>query len=231
MRKFLIPLVLAGLLAACGHAPTKPGSTAPSGEVAAQPAEGAVRYAVDPANSDVRFLVYKAGALASFGHVHVVEARDYEGEVYLAKDFSRSSFSLKLPVKKFEVDRRAARQEEGGDFAKQQPSAGDIQGTTTNMLGPGELDAERFPDVLIQSVRIAGAMADARVTVRVTLHGTARDLTVPVKISQEGEALTAEGAFDLNQSEFGIKPFSAAGGALQVADTIHVKFRVHAHKG
>ena len=236
MRKASIPFyVISGLtglalsLAGCQSTPVKQVSQAPSGELRTTPTAGSTHYTVDAARSEVEFFVYKAGTLAAFGHDHTVEARDFTGDVYLAPTFKDSIFSLTLPVKKFEVDRPEARAAAGADFASK-PSASDIQGTTEHMLGPGTLDADRFPDVTIQSASIAGEEAKAEMMVRITLHGTARDIKVPVAVSEDGDDLTASGDFELRQSEFGITPFSAVGGALQVADTLKVHFKVVSHK-
>jgi polyisoprenoid-binding protein YceI len=236
MRKVSIPFyvsTLAGLmlLAACQTTPTRStgASTAPTGTLPGQPAAGAVHYTVDAAHSDVRFLVYKSGPLAAFGHDHVVQARDFKGDVYLASDLDASSFELVLPVKSFVVDVPAARAEEGADFAKQ-PSPEAVQGTTVNMLGPQVLDAEKYPEVRIQSVKLSGSAGKTEVTVRITLHGTARDLTLPVAIEQSADGVTASGSFELSQTEFGMRPLSAAGGGLQVADVLRVKFHIRARK-
>jgi polyisoprenoid-binding protein YceI len=235
MRKISIPFYISSglglvlLLAGCQTAPTKPGSSAPSGTLNTRPASGSVHYTVDAAHSEVEFLVYKAGAFAAFAHDHTVEARAFTGDVYLAPAFKDSIFSVKLPVKKFEVDRPEARATAGADFASK-PSPGDIQGTTEHMLGKDSLDAGRYPDVTIQSVSLSGEEAKAEMTVRITLHGTARDLKVPVVVSQDGDELSAGGDFELRQTEFGLTPFSAAGGALQVADTLKVHFKILARK-
>ncbi|HEY1773619.1 MAG TPA: YceI family protein [Gammaproteobacteria bacterium] len=239
MRKTSIPFYvtsgLAGLmllLAGCQTASTKPGSSAPSSALNTQPASGSVHYTVDADHSEVEFLVYKAGALAAFGHDHTVEAHEFTGDVYLAPDFKGSIFSLKLPVKKFEVDRpeaRAAAAADDTNFASK-PSPSDIQGTTEHMLGPDCLDAEKYPDLTLQSVSVMGSESKAEMTVRITLRGTARDLKVPVTVSKDGDELTAGGDFELKQSEFGITPFSAAGGALQVADTLKVHFKIVSRK-
>ena len=236
MRKASIPFyvapVLAGLalsLAGCQNTPVKQASAAPSGELRGEPAAGSVHYAVDAQHSEVEFLVYKAGTFAAFGHDHTVEARAFSGEVYLAPQFKDSMFALKLPVKDFEVDRAEARAAAGDDF-KSKPSADDIKGTTEHMLGADGLDAEKYPDVSIQSVSISGEEAKAEMTVRITLHGTARDVKVPVAVSHDGDDLTAAGDFELRQSEFGMSPYSALGGALQVADAFKVKFKILARK-
>lgn len=229
---FYVASALAGLallLAGCQTTPAKPASSAPTTALPSKPAEGSVQYTVDGTQSEVLFLVYKAGALAKFGHNHTVEAHALQGDVYLAPAFKDSIFSLKLPVKDFEVDRSQARAAEGADFASK-PSAQDIQGTTAHMLGPDCLDADKYPEVTLQSVSVTGSESDAEMTVRITLHGTARDLKVPVTIAQNGDGLTASGDFELKQSEFGITPYSALGGGLQVADALKVHFKIVAHK-
>jgi polyisoprenoid-binding protein YceI len=230
MHKRFIPLGAALLLAACQTAPVSvgAGSTAPTLPLPS-PASGAVHYAVDPARSDVRFLVYKAGPLAAFGYDHVVRARGIQGDVYLAPDFAASSFSLVMAVKDFEVDAPEARAVEGPDFAKQ-PSPQAVAGTVEHMLGPEELDVEHYPEVRIQSVRLVGPEWGPDATIRVTLHGTVRDLTVPIAIEREGDDLVATGSFEIVQSEFGIKPHAALGGGLAVGDRVRVRFRITARK-
>ena len=236
MRRASIPFYvgstltgLALLLAGCQNTPVKQGSTAPSGELRSTPVPDSVRYEVDAQHSEVEFLVYKAGSLSAFGHNHTVEARQFSGEVYLAPKFEDSLFSLKLPVKDFEVDRAEARAAAGADFTSK-PSASDIKGTSEHMLGADSLDAEKYPEVTIQSASISGEAAKAEMTVRITLHGTARDVKVPVAVSHEGDDLTAAGDFELRQTEFGMRPFSALGGALQVADAFKVHFKILCHK-
>ncbi len=228
---FYVVSALAGLLllAGCQTAATKAGSTTASGALNTQPAQGSVHYTVDAGHSEVEFLVYKAGTFAAFGHNHTVEARGFTGEVYLAPAFKDSIFSLKLPVKSFEVDRPEARAAAGADFTSK-PSADDIKGTTTHMLGAACLDAEKYPEVSIQSASVSGSEAKAEMSLRITLHGTARDLKVPVSVSKDGDELTASGDFELKQSEFGITPFSALGGGLQVADIIKVHVKILARK-
>jgi polyisoprenoid-binding protein YceI len=236
MRKASIPFyatqALASLalsLAGCQNTPVKQGSAAPTGELRSTPAPDSVHYSVDAQHSEVEFLVYKAGSLAAFGHNHTVEAREFSGDVHLAPAFKDSMFSLKLPVKDFAVDRAEARAAAGEDF-KSKPSANDIKGTTEHMLGADSLDAEKYPDVTIQSVSVSGEAAKAEMTVRITLHGTARDIKVPLSVSRAGDDLTAAGDFELRQSEFGIKPYSALGGALQVADAFKVHFKILCRK-
>lgn len=217
------------LLASCQTAPVTGGATPATGPLPPLPVQGSVHYVLDAARSDVRFLVYRAGALAAFGHNHVIEAKDLTGDVYLAGDIRASGFSLTLPVANLTVDDAAARQVEGPDFASQ-PSDAAIDGTRKNMLGPALLDAEHFPEISIRSVKLLGPDWDLDATVRITLHGASRDVTVPIAIERGDGTLSVTGAFDIRQSDFGITPFSILGGGLQVADTVRIRFHLVAAK-
>ena len=190
--------------------------------------KGASRYIIQSGLSDIRILVYRAGPLAAFGHNHVIRA-GVHGDVYLNHDFTLSGFAFSLPLAELRVDVQADRVAEGADFAAQ-PSSAAIAGTLHNMLGPAVLDAARYPDIRVRSVRIAGPESDPEVTVRITLHGSEHDLTVPVALDENGKRLTATGRFEIRQSDFGITPFSIFGGGLQVADVVKIQFRILAEQ-
>jgi len=64
------------------------------------------------------------------------------------------------------------------------------------------------------------------IDVRIRLVGTERDLTVPVVLMIHDDQLIATGQISVLQSEFGLEPFTVAGGQLSVADRIQVRFRV-----
>ena len=229
-RLLALSLVLTGLLlAACQTAPTTTHGTEALAPLPTLPVPGAAHYVVHAELSDVRFLVYRTGALASFGHNHVIQAKDIHGDVYLADDFQASGFSLDLPVAGFVVDDPKARSVEGPDFAKQ-PSDAAIDGTRKNMLGPDLLDAAHFPEVSIRSVKLLGPDWGPDVTVRITLHGVARDVSVPISVERSGDTLSVHGAFEIKQSDFGLKPFSVLGGGLQVADALRIRFHLVAQK-
>ena len=78
---------------------------------------------------------------------------------------------------------------------------------------------------------MAGSGGDSRVLeVAVTLHGVTRALQVPARFESAGEELGVSGRFSLNQSDFGITPFSILGGAIQVQDRVDLRFRIHARR-
>ncbi|MET0536290.1 MAG: YceI family protein, partial [Steroidobacter sp.] len=75
-----------------------------------------------------------------------------------------------------------------------------------------------------------GTLPDLQVTARVTIKQTTRDVVVPVKVTVTGDRVTAAGEFAIQQTDFAIKPFSIAMGALEVKDRLDVRFNIVAVK-
>ena len=94
------------------------------------------------------------------------------------------------------------------------------------MLRPEVLDAQSYPQIVLRAAAVAGSLQAPRITARITIRNATRDVEVPTKLSVEGERLTASGEFDIQQTDFGIKPFSVALGALEVQDRLHITFNV-----
>jgi polyisoprenoid-binding protein YceI len=98
------------------------------------------------------------------------------------------------------------------------------------MLKPELLDGDSYPRVKLRSATVGGTLQAPQVTARITIKDVSRDVQVPVKMAVEGAKLTASGEFDVLQTEFGIKPFSVALGALEVQDKLRIKFTIVAEK-
>lgn len=177
---------------------------------------GAKVYRIEPGDSLVVVRVYRAGSLARLGHDHVVSSREPRGFV----DADNGRCDLYFAVERLVVDDRAQRAAAGlGDT----PSESDIAGTRSNMLEK-VLEAERFPFVVLR-VRSVG---EGALQAELSLHGVTRPLRVPAKIDPGPERLEVRGDFALNQSDFGIAPFSVLGGALAVQDRVDLSFEIHA---
>jgi hypothetical protein len=190
---------------------------------------GATFYAVNPQASKVHVLVFKAGTLARFGHNHVMSVQDLKGRVWVHPSLDKSGFDFSFPVANLIVDDPAARTEAGSDFPREIPQK-DRQGTRDNMLRAEVLDAEHYPKISLRSVKLSGTAEHPSVTARITIRNATHDVTLTPMIKIQGKRLTASGEFDIQQTDFGIKPFTAALGALAVQDRLHVKFDVVAEE-
>jgi polyisoprenoid-binding protein YceI len=220
-------LTSSALLTACPR-PVRP--PAPQASLPPTPSvdtRGATIYRVDPQSSELYIQVFRGGTLSKFGHNHVVSARNVTGRVWVHPEFPRSGLELVVPVNELVVDDPQARRKAGSEFPPDVPQA-DKDGTRRNMLRPDVLDGERFRELTVKSVQVSGTLEAPRIIARITIKDVSRDVTVPVKIATTGGRLTASGAFDVQQTEFGIKPFTAALGALAVQDKLHITFEITA---
>lgn len=223
-RRAGIALAAVAVALAAGCAPA---GRAPSAErvLPGAPAVPAgVRYRLDAARSDVRILVYRAGALASLGHNHVLRVRGLEGQLWLPADPAAARFALSFPVAALAIDEPGARREEGSEFAET-PSAEDIAGTRRNLEGPAVLDAARHADIRLEGAAARGATGLV-VRTRITVRDGGADLEVPVEVTTRGEEVVVRGGFPVTQSGLGLVPFSVALGALKVRDELTVRFRL-----
>lgn len=215
-------VLLALLTAACG-AP-QPKQTMPQGVIApARPAaaSGAV-YRIDPAQSELRILVYRAGPMAMLGHNHVIVNRALGGSVVYAGAASTASIVLSVPAAGFVVDDARLRREEGADFAEDIPE--DAKGgTLRNMLSASVLDAAQFPAITVRSVTTTDRL---EATLAVNVAGHESTLIVPFGADISPTRLTVSGALSLRQSTLGLAPFSVFLGALRVEDEMRVKFKL-----
>lgn len=183
-------------------------------------AQGLEVLRVDPARSLVTIEVHRAGALARLGHEHVVASRDVQG--YVAPDHGRADLYLRLD--RMTVDEAELRIEHG---LTQPVSQEAIEATRRNMLDK-VLEAERFPFALIQ---VRGAARDGSVLdVSIALHGRVQRFAVPVRVTRDIDGLSVQGRLAFRHGDFGLVPYSALGGALQVGDQLDLSFRVFAGK-
>jgi hypothetical protein len=220
-------------LAACPRPvqPPAPAPSVPPATPSSPPAEvpGATMYRIDPQASTLNILVYRGGTFARLGHNHVVSSKSLSGRVWMHRDLAQSGFELAFPVADLVVDDPDARRAAGSEFPPDIPEA-DKQGTLKNMLRAEVLDAENFPRVELRSARIEGALPSPQVTARITIKQATRDVVVPVTVTVTGDRLTASGEFAIQQTEFGMKPFSVAMGALEVKDRLDVRFEIVASR-
>lgn len=220
--------LLALFLAGCSVPARRPAAPAPQApaefpvayyEQAA--AQGRPVFSVNPERSLVTIEVRRAGSLARFGHDHVVASHDLRG--YVASDEGRAD--LYVPLERLAVDEPALRKEAGLDT---EPSEADIAGTRDNMLDK-VLESGQFP---FARILVSGAgTGAANMGVEITLHGTTRALQVPLQVDRGGNEINVSGRLALNQTDFGIAPFSILGGAVQVQDRLELRFRIAATRG
>ncbi len=224
-------LVLLALLAAgCAPAPQRPPATEPArppGTGTQRIPDGAQRFAIDPAQTVVTVIVRRAGPFARLGHDHVVTSADESGEAWLAATPAASGFVLRLPVERFEVDLPAARAAAGPEFATAVPDSARA-GTRQNMLRAEVLDAAHQPVIEIRSLGADGPWPNPLVRIGIVVRGVESQVEAPVVVERTPGAFTARGTLQVRQTDLGMTPFAVAGGAVQVADALEIRFEIAA---
>jgi hypothetical protein len=212
----------AGTPAAGGLTPSAP---APGWPAPGWPAPGT--YRIDSSGSELRLLVYRAGALASLGHNHVILNRSVTGSIEVATTLGASSFSVRAPVAAFIVDDAQARTEEGEDFPGEISDEAKT-GTWNNMTGSAVLNSNQYPVISVRSTRLEQSQGTLTAMVTVSVAGHESTQSVPFVLSREAYGLSASASFELRQSALGLTPFSLLLGALAVRDAMQVKLKVAA---
>lgn len=223
--RFLAAGIAMLALASCQTAPPTPVvQQAESAETGDWQKTTATRFSVDPARSEIRFLVYREGSLAELGHNHVIVGT-LTGDIFLGDTAADSGFRLCIPVELFEVDDDAVRAEEGNQFLSPIPEAARAA-TRENMLSDKVLNASAHPAIEIQSRSLSGPIWNPDVTARVTIAGNRMELEFPAAVVAGDQELTVIARTSISQAAFSLEPFSVLGGNLRVRDIVDIRTRI-----
>jgi hypothetical protein len=226
--QFIVATTVAVLLAACAvQAPLAPTgkeqrpSAFPDDFYQRSAERGRPVFRIEPSLSLVVIEVRRSGSLAHLGHDHVIASHNVRG--YVAPNDARADLYLRLD--ELVVDEPELRVE--ARFGTQ-PTEAAIAGTRGNMLG--QFHAEQHPYAVISVGSVDADATDPWLDASVTLNGITRAVHIPVKIEQTADQLIVNGRVALEQTDFGIDPFSVLGGALQVQDRVEVRFVIRARR-
>lgn len=208
-------------------------------------AEGPVPYAVTPEESVFAVLVYKGGVASALGHNHFIAAAEYDAALTAdPADPAATRLAFTAPAAKLAAD-DPERSKAWNDALE---AAGLIEAPypvqpadrraeiAEHMLGPGQLDAAAFPEIKAEvlsvaerPMTIAGRSYPYTVQLKVTVRDKSveRDVAAAIAFAENG-ALTVEAVGDFAFTEFGIKPFSAAFGAVRNKDAFRIYVNVTA---
>ena len=231
VRRGILPLVPLALLASCAQPEWVPEDTdvPPLPERVYQQAAraGEAVYRVDTQRSRVFLRTGRDGPMKSAGHDHVIASVDVEGLVLVSDDPGKSRADLRLPLQQLVVDDPAYRERFGLEPGLPESA---IEGTTRNMQEK-VLESNLFPWATA-SVRVLSMQdAQAELDVTVTVHGASFDYTMPADVDIGQDTLRVSGSMTVQHSDFGLIPFSAAGGLLRVAEDIEIAFEIEARRG
>ena len=98
------------------------------------------------------------------------------------------------------------------------------------------LETDGFPEIIYECARVSSVqkMGEGSFTAMLngdlTLHGVTLSQTISARVTLKGDTLRAAGEFSIRQSDYEIRPVSAAGGTVKLKDELKLSFDVAARK-
>lgn len=184
---------------------------------------GAAEYLLRPEQSELAVLVFKTGFASALAHDHIVRATRFSGSIRgVPGDPAAAVVRVAVAAEMLAADEPETRRKHGLAAGLSDSDRREIQST---MLGETQLHVAAYPVITFQSVAVEPrAGGEFLVTGDFTLHGTTRRIGIPATVQFSGDALRATGAFDVNQSDFGITPVSLFFGAVRNQDRVRIVF-------
>jgi len=164
-------------------------------------------YKLGPDNATLRVKTGRHGAAAKAGHDLVIEVRSWEATLNVADDASASSLELTADATSLHVVEGVGGMNALGDDDKD-----DIRKT---------IDKDVLQKKAIQFTSTGVSEAGGGLAVTGDLEMGGKSKPVDFIVSEDGGAI--KGSAKVNQSDWGIKPYSALFGALKVNDEVTVE--------
>jgi polyisoprenoid-binding protein YceI len=176
-----------------------------------------LKFAIDTTASRFTVQAFATGMLSVFGHNPTIGIRDYDGEIQFVPD----TYEKALVLVTVRTGAMEVLDEMKSDDRKK-----------LEQLMYGEvLDVQRFPTAAYESKQIkvqklSDDLLVAHVSGELSFHGATQPHSLDARVTRLGTMLRIFGEFSLRQSDYGIKPVSFAGGALQLKDEVKFSFEL-----
>jgi polyisoprenoid-binding protein YceI len=176
-------------------------------------------YTIVPSESSFRVFVGKTGLFSALAHDHEIGVKTFSGRVVVPESGAGAG-SLEM-----EVDATSL------EVLDTKPSDEDKK-KIFNSMHNEVLESAKHPKITFKSVSVGGMKQTGNnaysfvVSGDLTLKGVTKRIEIPVTATVTPQQIRAGGKYALKQSDFGIKPFSAAGGTIKVKDEIVLNFDI-----
>jgi polyisoprenoid-binding protein YceI len=176
-------------------------------------------YTIFPSESSFWVFAGKTGIFSAFAHNHEIGVKSFSGRV-VVPGAGAGGGSLEM-----EVDAPSL------VVLDKEPSEEDKKKIFNSMhnevLESAKYQKITFKSVSVSDVKQTGSDAYSFVVNGdLSLHGVTKRIAVPVAATVTPQQLRATGKYTLKQTDYGIKPYSAAGGSIKVKDEVVVNFNI-----
>ncbi|MGO9340875.1 MAG: YceI family protein [Terracidiphilus sp.] len=179
------------------------------------------RFVIDTRASRFTVRAFATGILSAMGHSPTIGIRTFSGEMKFHPEQLRAS-AMQLVIN-------------SSSLGVQDDISDKDRREMERMMNEEVLETGKFPEIRyvasgISVAKMGDALFSAKLDGSLTLHGVTRRESITTRVALVGAMLRASGEFSLNQSNYGIKPVSVAGGALKLKDELKFSFEIVARK-
>jgi len=181
-----------------------------------------VRYLIDAKGSTFNVRAFATGVLSVFGHSPTIAIPDFQGEVRWSSSALEDA-SLRLVI-------QAASLKVTDDISDK-----DRREMESKMHGE-VLETDGYSEIVYECPRVSSVqrIADGLFSValngELSLHGVTLNQPVSARVTLSADTLHATGEFSVRQTDYDIKPVSAAGGTVKLKDELKLSFNIAARK-
>ena len=185
------------------------------------PLEATVRYLVDGKGSRFIARAFATGLLSAFGHDPTISIPEFEGEARVNLNaLGESSLHLVIQAASLTV-------------------TGDINDKDRNEINrrmhDEVLESDGYPEITYECSKLSASQTGegqywVALNGELSMHGVTRSQPISARVMVNGDTLQAAGDFSVRQSDYEIKPVSAAGGTVKLKDEIKLSFEITARR-
>ena len=176
-------------------------------------------YTIVPSESSFWVFVGKTGLFSALAHDHEIGVKSFSGRVVVpAAGASGGSLEMEVEAPSLVVlDKKPSEEDKKKIFDSMH----------NEVLESAKYQKITFKSVSVSDVKQTGNDAYSFVVNGdLTLHGVTKRIAVPVAATVTPQELRAAGKYTLKQTDYGIKPYSAAGGTIKVKNEVIVNFSI-----
>ena len=176
-------------------------------------------YTIVPSESSFWVFAGKTGLFSALAHDHEIGVKSFSGRVVVpAAGAGGGSLEIEVDAPSLAVlDKKPSEEDKKKIFDSMH----------NEVLESAKYQKITFKSVSVSDVKQTGNDAyNFVVNGDVTLHGVTKRIAVPVAATVTPQQLRATGKYTLKQTDYGIRPYSAAGGTVRVKDEVVINFNI-----
>jgi hypothetical protein len=193
-------------------------------------------YTIVPSESDFWVFVGKSGLFSALAHDHEIGVKSFSGRVVIPESGTSAGASVGASAGatggslEMEVDAPSL------VVLDKKPSEEDKK-KIFNSMHNEVLESAKYQKITFKSASVGDVKQTGNDTYSfvvngdLTLHGVTKRIAVPVAATITPRQIRATGKYTLKQTDYGIKPYSAAGGTIKVKNEVVVNFSIIAKAG